>query len=75
MEKKIWKSFFDDYLFLGIKYCQNTVSKLHFTRLPPLHVLSFLAMSEIGFPQKIWIGGWVYVVSSIQILFGCLELF
>ena len=39
---------FDDYLFLGIKYCQNTVSKLHFTRLPPLPVLSFLSMSEIG---------------------------
>ena len=48
LEKKK-KKIFDDYLFLGIKYCQNTVSKLHFTRLPPLHVLSFLSIPEIGF--------------------------
>ena len=56
---------FDDYLFLGIKYCQNTVSKLHFTRLPPLHELSYLPMSLIGFQKKTWIGGRVCVVKFI----------
>ena len=30
---------------------------LHFTHLPPLHVLSVLSMSEIGFQKKNWIGG------------------
>ena len=29
----------------------------------------------IGFQKKYWIGGWVGGVSSIQMLFGCLEFF
>ena len=65
---------FDDYLFLGIKYCQNTVSKLHFTRLPPLDVLSFLSMSEIGLQKKNWIGVGG-CCKLYQIFFECLELF
>ena len=40
----------------------NTVKILHFTRLPPLHVLSFLSMSKIGFQKKKngWGGRWMF---------------
>ena len=49
---------FDDYLFLGNKYCQNTVSKLHF----PVHVGDWFN------PKKLDRGvGGCTVVRSIQI--------
>ena len=35
--------------------------------------LSVLSMSVInGFPKKVWMGGWVGRVSSIQVCFGFL---
>ena len=39
---------------------------------------SVLSMSVIGFQKSVdggWVGGWVGGMSSIQMLFGCLEFF
>ena len=69
IENRNWKTrkklkISDDYLFLGIKYCQNNFSKLHFTCLLPLHALSFLSILDIGLKKHTKIGYLLWALSK-----------